>query len=675
MSTPPRTFVRYILAADRLRHVQLLTLVALSIALGVVPIHLLRMFIDRWIPARDEAQLTRMAAVLVLAALARVAVEYRKGLVAEECRQVVIGRLRSELHAHILHLSPGFLARHAVGDLMNRVQNETGRLGMSVSWIFVDPIVEGTTVAIYGAYLASLDWRLLALALALAPATVLLAPIVNRKLGDASRTFSARMGAYGARLQESLASAAEIQNHGTWRLEEARVDHAQARVVDAWMAVMRLNGALGALSDLSRGVGPVLVYGVGGLWAVRAGLPVGRLVAFGGLLGGLYSSIDKLLKYPPQLRVAEDRYRELARLLGLPRAFVDEAGGLGQTPEETSAGSALELRGVTFEHEPGRPTVEDLNLVVERGEHVALVGPSGCGKSTALALMSGRLPPHGGVVSMDGVALASWPLAARISQLGVVGQTPTLFAGTVRDNLLYAMAHGEEGDPASIASWIPADARVDDEALLALCDDVGLADDLVDFGLQAEAPIDASTAYAALRSELGSAAKPWLDGHALRENLLPRGWDAGDGAADAAALARLREALKRHGLAAGVQRLALDRDVGERGARLSGGQRQKVSLARVLLKRPPVLLLDEVTASLDEASARRVVKRVRDAFAGRTVVAVTHDLDSTTAFDRVVVMERGQVVEQGTRAELLARCGAFHRLVGAADRAVAGDRT
>lgn len=113
MSTPSRTFVHYILAADRLRHVQLLTLVPLSIALELVPIHLLRMFIDRWIPARDDAQLTCMAAVLAIAALARVAVEYRKGLVAEECRQVVIGRLRSELHAQILHFSPGFLWRAA----------------------------------------------------------------------------------------------------------------------------------------------------------------------------------------------------------------------------------------------------------------------------------------------------------------------------------------------------------------------------------------------------------------------------------------------------------------------------------------------------------------------------------------------------------------------------------
>jgi ATP-binding cassette subfamily B protein len=149
----------------------------------------------------------------------------------------------------------------------------------------------------------------------------------------------------------------------------------------------------------------------------------------------------------------------------------------------------------------------------------------------------------------------------------------------------------------------------------------------------------------------------WNDRLSVRDNLLFGHLDPEDGGAVARVRALLHEALAEAGLLAEVRRAGLSFDVGERGSRLSGGQRQKVALARVLLKRPRLVLLDEVTASLDPASARAIA----DVFAYRdpqcTVVAITHQHGWAERFDRVLVLEAGRVVRECTPAELLASGG------------------
>jgi hypothetical protein len=104
--------------------------------------------------------------------------------------------------------------------------------------------------------------------------------------------------------------------------------------------------------------------------------------------------------------------------------------------------------------------------------------------------------------------------------------------------------------------------------------------------------------------------------------------------------------------------------VGEWGKHLSGGQRQKVAIARVMLKNPDILLMDEATASLDELSQARVVDLVRKRFAGHTVVSISHRLSTVQDSHQIVVLDRGRIVQQGDYPELVAVPGLFRELVG-----------
>jgi ATP-binding cassette, subfamily B, bacterial len=104
--------------------------------------------------------------------------------------------------------------------------------------------------------------------------------------------------------------------------------------------------------------------------------------------------------------------------------------------------------------------------------------------------------------------------------------------------------------------------------------------------------------------------------------------------------------------------------VGERGLKLSGGQRQRLAIARAFLRAAPIILLDEATSALDTESEQAIQEALGRLFKGRTVIAIAHRLSTLNSFDRILVLDRGRVIEDGNPAELLRRKGAYCRMYG-----------
>jgi ATP-binding cassette subfamily B multidrug efflux pump len=102
--------------------------------------------------------------------------------------------------------------------------------------------------------------------------------------------------------------------------------------------------------------------------------------------------------------------------------------------------------------------------------------------------------------------------------------------------------------------------------------------------------------------------------------------------------------------------------VGERGVKLSGGQRQRIAIARVMLKNAPILLLDEATSALDSEVEAAIAENLYQLMEGKTVIAIAHRLSTIAAMDRLIVMNEGQIVEDGSHAQLLAAGGLYARL-------------
>ena len=133
---------------------------------------------------------------------------------------------------------------------------------------------------------------------------------------------------------------------------------------------------------------------------------------------------------------------------------------------------------------------------------------------------------------------------------------------------------------------------------------------------------------------------------------------------DNATQAEIEEAAKSAQIHSFIQRLpkGYDTAVGERGLKLSGGEKQRVGIARTLLKNPPILLLDEATSALDSETEREIQDALRQAGKGRTVLTIAHRLSTVAEADRIVVLEQGEIVEQGSHDDLLARNGRYAQL-------------
>jgi subfamily B ATP-binding cassette protein MsbA len=219
------------------------------------------------------------------------------------------------------------------------------------------------------------------------------------------------------------------------------------------------------------------------------------------------------------------------------------------------------LGGVSFEIVPG--------------EVVALVGVSGAGKTTVASLLPRFWDVGGGRITLDGHDVRNLALADLRGAIGLVPQEPTLFSGTVRENIEYAV----------VGDRVPTDAEI----------------------------IAASRAAHA---------------HEFVERL-PDGYET---------------------------------RVGERGVKLSGGQRQRLAIARVFLKNPAVVVLDEATSSLDSESEALVEQAMEELLRGRSTLIIAHRLSTVRRADRALVIDKGAIVEEGSHDTLLARNGQYARL-------------
>jgi len=231
------------------------------------------------------------------------------------------------------------------------------------------------------------------------------------------------------------------------------------------------------------------------------------------------------------------------------------------------------LEHVAFRYKPELPlAVDDVSLHIAPGEVVALVGPSGAGKTTLANLLPRFWDVSAGCITLDGIDIRALGLADLRGAIGIVPQEPSLFSGTVTENIGYGRTGATEAE-------ILAAARA---------------------------------AHA----------------HEFVERL-PQGY------------ATL---------------------VGQRGVKLSGGQRQRVAIARALLKDPAVLILDEATSSLDAESEGLIEEALERLLKGRSTLIIAHRLSTVRRANRLVVLDRGRVVEEGSHVDLLAQHGLYARL-------------
>jgi ATP-binding cassette, subfamily B, multidrug efflux pump len=237
-----------------------------------------------------------------------------------------------------------------------------------------------------------------------------------------------------------------------------------------------------------------------------------------------------------------------------------------------NAEGRIEFESVWFAYNPMEPVLRGLTLSVKPGERVAIVGMTGAGKTTILNLLCRFYEASQGVIRLDGIPLADYPIARLRSRIAFVHQDVFLFAGSILDNIRLWNEDISEAEVAEAARLVNLDGFVES---------------------------------------------------------LP---------------------LKYH------------EQVIEGGRNFSAGQKQLISFARALVGRPAILVLDEATSNIDSITEKLVQDAVQIMMSRQTSVIVAHRLSTIRSVDRILVIHKGQMVEEGSHQELLALNGIYSHL-------------
>jgi ABC-type multidrug transport system fused ATPase/permease subunit len=482
--------------------------------------------------------------------------------------QNVLYSLRSQIFGKIQELSLGFFDQHEAGDLMSRLTNDTDVINqvltMGLNRFFSSAL---TLVGILLAMLA-LNWRLALVSFSVLPIMILSTVFFSGRARRAFRLTRKTIGGVSAELEENIAGVKVAQ---AFSREQANVEafrQVSAANRDANVTAESITAAFAPTLDVLATVGVAIVVGFGGYLVLNNLATVGIIVAFVQYVRRFFEPVRAISMIWANLQSAIAGGERIFELLDTPPAIVDAADAV----ELPSIEGRIAFEDVCFEYHPGERVLQDVDLVAEPGQTVALVGPTGTGKTTVINLIGRFYDVCGGRVTVDGHDVREVSHASLRSQMGIVLQDTFLFSGTVMENIRYGRLDA-------------SDEEVVEAAKLANAHDF---------------------------------------------------------------ITRLPQRYQT--------------ELTEQASNLSQGQRQLISIARAVLARPRILIMDEATSSVDTRTELLIQNALQELLHGRTSFVIAHRLSTIRDADQVIFIQDGRIAERGTHEELLAKQGLYHDL-------------
>ena len=566
----------------------------------MVPPILIRLLVDEALPERDVSLLTLLGVGMILVPLVNALIGVAQRWWSARVGEGIIFDLRRELFNHLQRMSLRFFTATRTGELMNRLNSDVVGSQQAITGTLVTIVSNVVSVTFILVVMLQAEWRLTLLAVAALPLFVIPARRVARVLRRVTQQQMEHESRMSGILQEAfnVSGALLVRLFGRWDQESTRFGDQAALVRDFGVRRAMVGRGFFAALGLVSAVGTAGVFWVGGLMVIRDDITLGVLVMFSTLLPQLYGPLSAISNSRVEFASSLVSFERVFEVLDLETDIPDPV-----TPEPLlPVTGRVELTNVWFRYQSDGP--EGLEAVRRFGrrhgsQEELITVPQASTREWALRDVDFVAEP-GTLTALVGPSGAGkTTISYLVPRLYDVTQGAVLIDGHDVRNL----------------------------ALRELATSVGV--------VTQETYLFHDTIAANLRYAKPEATQEELEVAARAANIHDM-------------IAKLPE--------------RYETVVGERGYRLSGGEKQRIAIARVLLEDPKILILDEATSHLDSRSEALIQEALEVLMMGRTSLVIAHRLSTVRAADQILVIDDGAIVERGTHASLVAADGLYASL-------------